>query len=372
MGCICRFRFADGAGWRIKHVCRCQDFLPRRVCTTPATNTTPAAWGSSCTSRGSARTRSCAQALQVLINLLHRGACGCEANTGDGAGILIQMPDRFLRRETARLGFALPPERHYGAGFVFLPRDPALRRRDRGADRAHRRRGRAAVPRLARRADRRRGGRAERGGGRAGVPAAVRRARADGGDRRRRRRVVRAEALRDPQAGRARRGRDGARRPERVLRAEPVVADADLQGHAHGGPDRADVPRPGGSGRRVRAGAGAPAVQHEHVPVLAARASLPLRRAQRRDQHAARQHQLDEGARGAARVRRARRRPEEDPADHPRRGQRHRDLRQRARVPRHGRPVAAARRADDDPRAVAEPRGHERRSCGRSTSTTRR
>ena len=69
------------------------------------------------------------QALTVLINLLHRGACGCEANTGDGAGILIQMPDRFFRRETPRLGLALPPERHYGAGFVFLPRDPALRRR---------------------------------------------------------------------------------------------------------------------------------------------------------------------------------------------------------------------------------------------------
>ena len=67
------------------------------------------------------------KAMQVLINLEHRGACGCEANTGDGAGILIQMPDRFFRRESARLGFALPPERHYGAGFVFLPRDPVLR-----------------------------------------------------------------------------------------------------------------------------------------------------------------------------------------------------------------------------------------------------
>ena len=59
--------------------------------------------------------------LQVLINLLHRGACGCEANTGDGAGILIQMPDRFLRRVTAPLGFALPAEGRYGAGLVFLP-----------------------------------------------------------------------------------------------------------------------------------------------------------------------------------------------------------------------------------------------------------
>src|SRR5438045_3554639 len=69
------------------------------------------------------------QALQVLINLLHRGACGCEVNTGDGAGILIQMPDRFFRKEAARLGFDLPVERGYGAGLVFLPREDAPRRR---------------------------------------------------------------------------------------------------------------------------------------------------------------------------------------------------------------------------------------------------
>jgi glutamate synthase (ferredoxin) len=64
------------------------------------------------------------KALQVLMNLLHRGACGCEPNTGDGAGILVQMPDRFLRRECARLGFTLPPAGEYGAGLVFLPREP--------------------------------------------------------------------------------------------------------------------------------------------------------------------------------------------------------------------------------------------------------
>src|SRR5215467_2190231 len=64
------------------------------------------------------------QALQVLINLLHRGACGCEANTGDGAGILLQVPDKFLRRECARLGIALPAPTEYGAGLVFLPRGP--------------------------------------------------------------------------------------------------------------------------------------------------------------------------------------------------------------------------------------------------------
>jgi len=65
------------------------------------------------------------QALEVLKNLLHRGACGCEVNTGDGAGILIQMPHAFLARECGRLGIRLPGPGHYGAGLVFLPRDPA-------------------------------------------------------------------------------------------------------------------------------------------------------------------------------------------------------------------------------------------------------
>jgi glutamate synthase (ferredoxin) len=60
------------------------------------------------------------KALQVLINLEHRGACGCEANTGDGAGILIQTPDAFLRKVAP---FALPAAGSYGAGLVFLPHD---------------------------------------------------------------------------------------------------------------------------------------------------------------------------------------------------------------------------------------------------------
>ena len=65
------------------------------------------------------------QSLTVLKNLLHRGACGCEVNTGDGAGITIQMPHAFLARECGRLGIALPAPGHYGVGLVFLPRDPA-------------------------------------------------------------------------------------------------------------------------------------------------------------------------------------------------------------------------------------------------------
>src|SRR5688500_13386124 len=60
------------------------------------------------------------KALQVLKNLQHRGACGCEVNTGDGAGILMQMPDQFLR---AVAPAPLPPAGEYGAGLVFLPRE---------------------------------------------------------------------------------------------------------------------------------------------------------------------------------------------------------------------------------------------------------
>ncbi|HEY5998480.1 MAG TPA: glutamate synthase large subunit [bacterium] len=58
---------------------------------------------------------------RVLVNLEHRGAVGGDKTTGDGAGLLLQVPDRFLRAEAARLGFELPPAGAYGAGMVFLP-----------------------------------------------------------------------------------------------------------------------------------------------------------------------------------------------------------------------------------------------------------
>ncbi len=69
------------------------------------------------------------QALTVLRNLMHRGACGCEENTGDGAGILIQLPHVFLERETGKLGIKLPEPGHYGTGLIFLPRHPDEARR---------------------------------------------------------------------------------------------------------------------------------------------------------------------------------------------------------------------------------------------------
>src|SRR5206468_3166704 len=61
--------------------------------------------------------------LTVLRNLAHRGACGCDPLTGDGAGILVQIPDEFLRRECRGLDIALPAPGTYGVGMVFLPRE---------------------------------------------------------------------------------------------------------------------------------------------------------------------------------------------------------------------------------------------------------
>ena len=68
------------------------------------------------------------QGIEVLLNLEHRGACGCEENTGDGAGILIQVPHAFLARECEKAGIELPAYEAYGVGMVFLPRDEAGRR----------------------------------------------------------------------------------------------------------------------------------------------------------------------------------------------------------------------------------------------------
>jgi len=67
------------------------------------------------------------RALQILLNLSHRGATGADACTGDGAGILMQMPDAFLRARAGDGGLRLPEPGAYGAGLVFLPRDAAQR-----------------------------------------------------------------------------------------------------------------------------------------------------------------------------------------------------------------------------------------------------
>jgi glutamate synthase domain-containing protein 2/glutamate synthase domain-containing protein 1/glutamate synthase domain-containing protein 3 len=69
------------------------------------------------------------QAIQVLRNLDHRGACGCETNTGDGAGVLFQMPHAFLQLVAKKDRLSLPAPGEYGSGLVFLPRNPNRRRK---------------------------------------------------------------------------------------------------------------------------------------------------------------------------------------------------------------------------------------------------
>src|SRR5688572_31501695 len=72
------------------------------------------------------------QGIEVLINLGHRGACGADPRTGDGAGILIQMPHEFFHRECAILDIDLPHRGEYAVGMTFLPREPDQRRRCEG------------------------------------------------------------------------------------------------------------------------------------------------------------------------------------------------------------------------------------------------
>src|ERR1700733_7717183 len=80
-----------------------------------------------CHIKGQASQKIVADALQMLENMNHRGACGCEENSGDGAGILVRMPDAFMRAKCEELGFSLPPFGQYAVGMVFLPKDMVAR-----------------------------------------------------------------------------------------------------------------------------------------------------------------------------------------------------------------------------------------------------
>src|SRR5262245_53269238 len=66
-------------------------------------------------------------ALKILENLDHRGAVGADKLMGDGAGILIQLPDALYREEMAKQGVQLPPPGEYGVGMIFLPKEHASR-----------------------------------------------------------------------------------------------------------------------------------------------------------------------------------------------------------------------------------------------------
>ena len=61
--------------------------------------------------------------VEILINLTHRGACGCDPETGDGAGLLTQIPHQFFQKEAGKNGFSLPAPGSYGVGMIFMPVD---------------------------------------------------------------------------------------------------------------------------------------------------------------------------------------------------------------------------------------------------------
>ncbi|MCB0507336.1 MAG: glutamate synthase large subunit [Bacteroidetes bacterium] len=79
--------------------------------------------------KGEKSHRTIKDALTMLENMEHRGACGCEENTGDGAGILLQIPHQFYKKEVAKLNIDLPEAGKYGTGFIFFPQDDSNRKK---------------------------------------------------------------------------------------------------------------------------------------------------------------------------------------------------------------------------------------------------
>ena len=289
---------------------------------------------------GSASHETLERALAALANLEHRGAQGADADSGDGAGMLLRLPDALFRDE---LGAALPEPGAYGVAVAFLPyEDDRFERLLEDVVEAEGQRvlGWRDVPVDPRHV----GGAAGTDG--AADPAAVRRrrSRADAGPRR-----LRAEALRRP-------SRRGAGRRARARDPELLVADRRLQGDADRAAARRLLPGPPRPARRVAARARPFPLLDQHVPQLGAGAPVPADRAQRRDQHAARQRELDAGARVAARVGALRGRPREGAPGDSSRGLRLGHVRQRARVARPRGSLAAALDDDDDPGGIRRPR----------------
>ncbi len=80
-----------------------------------------------CHIKGKASNKTISDALMMLERMNHRGGCGCDPNSGDGAGILVKLPDKFLRREMKKQGVMLPREGQYGVAQIFFPKDVVSR-----------------------------------------------------------------------------------------------------------------------------------------------------------------------------------------------------------------------------------------------------
>ena len=288
------------------------------------------------------------RAIMALENLEHRGAAGADPNTGDGAGILLQMPDELMR---GLVGQDLPPPGAYGVCVCFLPTDEDAPRRVRGAARARRSRPRAsassagATSRSTRTTS-------------ASPPTSTRPTSSSSWWRPR-------APLQDDQDAFERKLYVIRRMAELAAGPELVIPSFSqphrrLQGDADRAAAARLLPRPAGHADQVGARARPLALLHQHLPELGAGAPVPDDRPQRRDQHAARQRQLDARARVPARLRAVRRRPAEDPPDRAPRRLGLGDVRQRARAAHARRPQRPARGDDDDPGGLRGPGRHAR------------
>src|SRR5215203_2347107 len=105
-----------------------QGFPPRQGLYDPAYEHDACGVGFICHIKGKPSHKIVSDALLMLENMNHRGACGCEPDSGDGAGIMVRMPDAFMRRKAKECGFTLPKAGQYGVAMCFLPRDVVSRR----------------------------------------------------------------------------------------------------------------------------------------------------------------------------------------------------------------------------------------------------
>ncbi len=232
-------------------------------------------------------------ALTVLVNLEHRGASGSEANTGDGAGLLVAMPHRFLGEVAAEAGVDAPGEGLRRRDGLPAARRAQPRRRARTLRAEPGRRGPPA-PRLARRAhgSRRASARSAATSQPSIAQAFIARPPGPPRDRGRRPRL-RPPPVRGAPAGGEGRRPERAPGPGRLLRPLDVLPDDRLQGDAQR-PPAADV-LPGRDRRaaRERHRPRPLALLDQHLPVVGPGAPVPLHQPQRRDQHAARERELD-------------------------------------------------------------------------------
>ena len=315
--------------------------------------------------------------IKILMNLEHRGACGCEKETGDGAGLLVQMPHKFLQQQCDRAGFTLPPLGLYGAGCVFLPTDPEDRRRCQSRfQRIVEEEGQIVLGWRTVPVDNTSLGPTAR----AAQPFIrqlfigassdlIEACRTDSLAFERKLYVIRRRIennIRESTIGQRSMFYipslssktliyKGMLNSDQVNRFYPEIHDPSMV-------------------TALVTGCSTFTLQHQYVPQLGAGASLSLHRPQRRDQHAARQHQLDDRPRTPLRQRPVRRRHQEGVAHHrttrPGNGSEH--VRQCAAGT--ARPVgapAATRGHDDDPGAVERRSEHVGRKRRRSMSSTR-